>query len=271
MGGHAVAEAVPVFASPSPVINRVGVDRPWAWLARGWEDMRRASGASYLYGVLFAVLGVVMMVFAWVVGLRAVVLPLVAGFFLVGPILAVGLYDISRRLERGEAVMPRLTFAAFRHNAGDIAFMGLILMLFFLAWIRIATLIYALFFGSQPFELGAAVEQLLLTSDGLSFLVVGTLIGAVLAALVFAISAVSIPMLLDRDVGVISAVATSVVAVRENIAAMAVWAVLIVLFIGAGLVTGFIGLILTMPLVGHASWHAYRDLVAASGQGPTGG
>jgi uncharacterized membrane protein len=92
-----------------------------------------------------------------------------------------------------------------------------------------------------------------------------------LAVLVFAISAVSIPMLLDRDINVISAIATSAVAVRENPAAMAVWAVLIVLFIGAGLVTGFVGLILTMPLIGHASWHAYRDLVASAGQSSAGG
>jgi uncharacterized membrane protein len=260
-----VAEAVPVFATPSPVINRIAVDRPWSWLARGLQDMRRAGAASIAYGALFAILGLVMVGFAWVVGLRAVALPLVAGFFLVGPILAVGLYDLSRRLERGEAVSLGAALAAWRGNASQIALMGLALMLFFLAWIRIATLIYALFFGSQEFALGAIVEQLLLTADGLSFLIVGTLIGAVLAIVVFAISAVSIPMLLDRDIDVISAIATSVVAVRENPAPMLVWAILIVLFIGAGLVTGFIGLILTMPLIGHASWHAYRDLVSASG------
>lgn len=266
-----MAEAVPVFASPSPVINRIGADRPWSWLARGLQDMRRAGIASVAYGALFAVLGIVMVGFAWVVGLRAVVLPLVAGFLLVGPLLAVGLYEISRQLERGETVTPRTAFAAWRGNASQIALMGLVLMLFFLAWIRLATLIYALFFGSQAFELGAVVEQLFLTVDGLVFLIFGTALGAVLAALVFAISAVSIPMLLDRNVDVISAIATSVVAVRENPIAMAVWAVLIVLFIGAGLVTGFIGLILTMPLIGHASWHAYRDLVAAPGQPAAGG
>jgi uncharacterized membrane protein len=265
-----VAEAVPVFTSPSPVINRIAVDRPWGWLARGLQDMRRAGGASVAYGALFAILGLVMVGFAWVVGLRAVVLPLVAGFFLVGPILAVGLYDISRRLERGEPVTLGRALTAWRGNASQIALMGLVLMLFFLAWIRIATLVYALFFGSQEFALGAIVEQLFLTADGLTFLVVGTIVGAVLAVVVFAVSAVSIPMLLDRDIDVISAIATSVVAVRENAAAMAVWAILIVLFIGAGLVTGFIGLILTMPLISHASWHAYRDLVAAPGQPRTG-
>jgi uncharacterized membrane protein len=233
--------------------------------------MHRAGAASLAYGALFAVLGLVMVGFAWVVGLRAVVLPLVAGFFLVGPILAVGLYDISRRLERGETVTPRTALSAWQVNPGQIALMGLVLMLFFLAWIRIATLVYALFFGSQEFALGAVVEQLLLTVDGVTFLAFGTLLGAVLAVLVFAISAISIPMLLDRDINVISAIATSVVAVRENPAAMAVWAILIVLFIGAGLVTGFVGLILTMPLIGHASWHAYRDLVASAGQSSAGG
>lgn len=266
-----MAEAVPVFTSPSPAVNRVAVDRPWTWLARGLQDMHRAGAASLAYGALFAVLGLVMVGFAWVVGLRAVVLPLVAGFFLVGPILAVGLYDISRRLERGETVTPRTALSAWQVNPGQIALMGLVLMLFFLAWIRIATLVYALFFGSQEFALGAVVEQLLLTVDGVTFLAFGTLLGAVLAVLVFAISAISIPMLLDRDINVISAIATSVVAVRENPAAMAVWAVLIVLFIGAGLVTGFVGLILTMPLIGHASWHAYRDLVASAGQSSAGG
>ncbi|MGE5145631.1 MAG: DUF2189 domain-containing protein, partial [Candidatus Eiseniibacteriota bacterium] len=211
-----MAEAVPVFTSPSPVINRIAVDRPWGWLARGLQDMRRAGTASVAYGALFAILGLVMVGFAWIVGLRAVVLPLVAGFFLVGPILAVGLYDISRRLERGEPVTVGKALGAWRGNASQIALMGLVLMLFFLAWIRVATLVYALFFGGQEFELGAIVERLVLTVDGLTFLVVGTVIGAILAALVFAVSAVSIPMLLDRDVDVISAIATSVVAMREN-------------------------------------------------------
>lgn len=261
-----MAEAVPVFASPSPVINRIGADRPWAWLSSGLQDMKRAGSSSLAYGALFAALGIVLVAFVWVVGLRGAVLPMIAGFLLVGPILAVGLYEISRRIERGEPADIKTAVAAWTVNAADIALMGLILMLFFLAWIRLATLIYALFFGSQGFELGAVVETLFLTADGLAFLFVGTAIGAVLAALVFAISAVSIPMLLDRDVNAISAIATSVVAVRENPVPMAVWAVLIVLFIGAGLVTGFIGLIVTMPLIGHASWHAYRDLVAVPGQ-----
>jgi len=134
-------------------------------------------------------------------------------------------------------------------------------MLFQVAWMRIATLIYALFFGPQPVDWTNFVLKILTTTDGLLFLMAGTAVGAVLAVISFAIGVVSFPLLLDRDVGTAQAIATSVAATAANWRVLMGWGALIVLFTGAGLVTGCLGLIVTMPLIGHASWHAYRDLV----------
>jgi uncharacterized membrane protein len=140
--------------------------------------------------------------------------------------------------------------------------MGLVLMLFLLAWIRLAFLIFALFFGAQPPSWEHLIATLLFTTQGIPFLVVGIAVGGVLAAVVFAISVVAIPALLDREIGMLSAVVTSVAAVIENWRVMTGWGALIVLFTAAGLATFYVGLAVTLPLIGHASWHAYRGLVA---------
>jgi uncharacterized membrane protein len=143
--------------------------------------------------------------------------------------------------------------------------MGVVLMLFLLAWVRLAFLIFALFFGLQPPSWQHLIETIFFTADGLPFLIVGTAAGGVLALAVYAIGAVSIPLLLDRNVGIMTAIATSFMAVLHNWRVMLGWGALIVLFTGAGLATLFIGLVVTMPLIGHASWHAYRDLVEPDG------
>lgn len=258
------SESIPVFAGPSPKVRRIGMDRPWAWLAAGWQDLRGAPGVGLSYGVIFSAAGLVLTAAIWLLDVFYLVLPLGAGFMLMGPILAVGLYEVSRRLGSGEPVGLGLALTAWRRNPAQIALMGLLLMLFLLAWIRIATLIFALFFSQNPPDPNNFIADVFFSGESIPFLVVGSSIGAVLAALVFALSAVSIPMLLDRDINVITAAVSSFVAVRHNLAPMAVWAGLIVLFTGAGLVTGYLGLIVTLPLIGHATWHAYRDLVEVS-------
>ncbi|MFO0995885.1 MAG: DUF2189 domain-containing protein [Alphaproteobacteria bacterium] len=256
-----MSDVVSVFVGPSPKVRAIGLDRPWAWLAAGWRDLLAAPGIGLVYGAIFSGAGFLMTVGAWLVGLSYLVMPLLAGFMLVAPILAVGLYEVSRRLEAGQptALAPALT--AWRANRTQIALLGVLLMLFLLAWIRFATLLFALFFSKSPPGLDDFLLQVLNSANGLSFLVVGTLIGAGLAALVFAISAVSVPMLLDQQTNVFAAVATSFVAVRHNLRPMGLWAILIVIFTGLGLATFFIGLIVALPLIGHATWHAYRDLV----------
>lgn len=235
-----MTHVVPVFVTPSPRIRQVGLDRPWAWLAAGWRDLVSAPGVGLGYGGAFAALGLLVTFGAWSAGAPYLILPLAAGFMLVAPILAVGLYDTSRRRALGLPVDLAGAFSAWRRNPTQIGLMGVALMLFLLLWIRIATLLFALFFSRDTPSLARLVEQIFLSANGLPFLVLGTAFGAALAAAVFAISVMSVPMLLDRPVNVFTAIATSITAVRHNLRAMAVWAALIALFTTVGLVTRFI-------------------------------
>ena len=242
-------------------IRKVDMEAPWRWLTAGWRDIMRVPAFSLGYGAVFSLIG-----YALTWGLLQesyfhFVLPLASGFMLLGPLFAVGLYDASRRLEMGDR--PRLVDCcmACRRNKGQIALIGLALMLFMLVWVRVATLIYALFFVESAPVLDQFFLETLFSEKSLPFLIIGTLVGAVLALVVFSVSVISVPMLLDRNVDALSAIMTSVRAVRENWQAMWGWGCLIVLFTGAGIVTFYIGLVVTLPLIGHASWHAYRDLV----------
>jgi uncharacterized membrane protein len=245
-------------------VRLVDVERPWAWLAAGWGDLRAAAAVSLLHGLVLAAVSGALTLGLWRLGLFYLVLPLAAGFMLIGPLLAVGLYEVSRRLEQGEAPTLVAALAAWGRRPGPLAVLGLVLMLVMLAWIRIAFLIFALFYGTAQPNWTALIASIFFTLDGVPFLLVGSAVGAVLAAFVFAIAAVAPPLLLDRDIGALAAMATSAAAVARNWRVMVGWGALIVLFTAAGLATFYLGLIVTWPLIGHASWHAYRDLVARS-------
>jgi uncharacterized membrane protein len=257
-----MAEAVPVFTTTPPRVRKIELDRPWSWLAAGWRDLRRAPQVSLAYGVVFALAGYAITLGLWWLGLVYLILPMMCGFLIVGPLLAVGLYEVSRRLEAGEPVSLGAALMAWRRNGSQIGLMGIVLLLLLFAWVRLAALLFMLFFGLEPPSVAHLFAQTFLNPDALPFLIVGTVIGGALAALAFAISAISIPFLLDRpESNVFTAIATSVTAVRENPATMLFWAVLVAGFSAAGLITLYLGLIVILPLIGHATWHAYRDLV----------
>jgi uncharacterized membrane protein len=264
------ANEVSVFRHDSPRVRRVGADRPWAWLAAGWNDLRRAAPISLTWGFLFSVIGLALL---WLLHANRwynFLFPLLAGFMLLAPILVVGLYKISQQLEAGNPVTGGTPFSAWTGNAGQLGLMGFLLGLFFLAWIRLGTLLFALFFGGRPPvnmsvgppDLRQFVEQYILSVENLPFLIVSIVLGALLAFVVFSLSAVAVPMLMDRQTNVFEAVVTSAKAVQVNFTPMALWAVLIALFTIAGMAAGFIGLTVTLPLIAHGTWHAYRDLVA---------
>lgn len=250
-------------AAPGPRINRISMDAPWSWLAKGWRDMWRQPALSLGYGFAFVVISAGLTGLLVWAELFSLVLPLGAGFLLVGPLLAVGLYEISRRLEQGAPVTARDVIFVAVASPVQLAYVGVMLALIYLAWIRIATLLFAIFFGVQaipPFE--QFFPALILEPRGLALLVTGTVIGGILALVTYAATVVSIPMLLDRDVDAVTAVLTSIQAVRANPAPMLLWAWLILVLTAFGIASLFIGLIVTFPLVGHATWHAYRDVIA---------
>ena len=242
-------------------VRYIDVERPWQWLAAGWRDFMAAPLVSLLYGGVFVVGGLILTGALWSLDWLYLALPLGAGFLLVAPVLATGLYEVSRRLEIGERPRAVDAFQAWRRRPGSLAVIGLVLMFLFLTWIRVAFLIFAIFFGPESLNWSSFIETIFFSTSGIPFLVVGTLIGAGFAVIAFALSVVSIPLILDRDVGALAAMATSVSAVLTNWRVMVGWAALIALFGAAGLISFYVGLAITLPLIGHATWHAYRDVV----------
>lgn len=254
---------VPVYVNPQPAIRKIELDRPWQWLVRGWQDLRRNPAVGLTYGVLAAVTGYVLTLGLLWADMLYLILPLTAGFLIVGPILTVGLYEVSRRAELGERTTIMEALDAFRRNGSQIALMGVVLMLLMFAWARMAAIIFFLYFGLEPPSFEDLFASTFLEPGSLPFLLLGTVVGGAMAMLAFSLSVVSIPLLLDRpQANVIDAVATSFRTVQTNFIPMAFWAVLIAGFTAGGLVTLYLGLIITLPLIGHATWHAYRDLVS---------
>ncbi|MFO0291827.1 MAG: DUF2189 domain-containing protein [Rhodospirillales bacterium] len=254
-----------VFDVPSPRIRQVEIDRPWVWLAKGWNDLVAAPQVSLAYGAVIAGASLALAGVLFLLETVYLLLPMAAGFFLVAPLVAVGLYDTSRRLAAGEEVSLRAALGAVGRNRAQIALLGLALMMLHLAWVRIATLLFALFFDRTHPSWGTIIDTIFFSPISLPFLATGSVVGLGLAIVAFSISAFSIPMLIDRDTNVMLAMVTSVAAVGRNWRPMALWAALIVVFTAVGMATLFVGLVVAMPLIGHATWHAYRDVVVTDG------
>ena len=254
-------------AAPTYAVREVPFDAPYGWLAAGWRDTWRVPQVSLPYGAFVAFAALLLVVALTQVGLQSLILVLAGGFILLGPMLAAGLYETSRRLANGEPVSLASTLRVDLYEGGQLAHMGLLLMLIYLAWVEFALLLFMLFQGPQPMPpLDTFLSNLLLTPRGLGLLIVGTVIGMALAAAVFAISAIAVPLLMVERVDVVTAALTSVGACRKNPMAMALWAALIVGAMLCGFVTLFFGLVIMFPLIGHATWHAFRDLVERSDQ-----
>lgn len=254
-------QSVPVIESSltTPRVHRINMDKPWEWLASGWRDTWKTPVASLFYGIIFVVMGYVLT--DMVRESFHLALALATGFLLVGPFLAMGLYDLSRRLEKGETPSLAGSMFAWRNNGMAILLFGIAVGIIMIVWARLSALIFAVTLLSSTPTVDSTAANIFFSGDGLLFLIVFTAIGAILAGLVFTISVVSIPMLLDRQIDFITAVLTSITAVRTNPGPLLLWAALIVIFTGIGLATFYLGLAITMPLIGHATWYAYRDLV----------
>ncbi|MGF1640636.1 MAG: DUF2189 domain-containing protein [Rhodospirillales bacterium] len=256
-------------------IRIVDVDRSGHWLAAGWRDFLATPRVSLMYGGAFAVVSALLGVGLIATGLGSLVLPLVGGFVMLAPILVVGLYDVSRRLERGGEIALRHVVGAFRDNIGQLSAMGVVLLIVWFVWVEIAIFLFAIFFHQAPPPLHTFVEDVLFSLQSVPFLLIGTIFGAAFAAVVFTITAVSIPLLMDRPVDVITAIAASILAVRANWRVMFGWAAMIAVFTAGGVALFFVGLAVALPVLAYATWHAYRDLLTPelpplSGEGDLG-
>ena len=231
------------------------------WLAQGWRDMVARPSTSLTVGVIVAVVSVGIVAGLFAFGWDYLLFPAFAGFMVVGPILAVGLYEQSRRIAAGDPV--RLTDVLFVRpkSGGQILFTGVLLCLLMMLWMRAAVIIYALFFGLLPFPgLDHITRTLLTTPVGWSMLFVGTAVGGVFAAFSFAISAFSIPMQLEERVDALTAMGTSMALVWNNLPAMLMWGAIVLGAFLLSLATGLVGLVIVFPVLGHGTWHAYRAI-----------
>jgi uncharacterized membrane protein len=229
------------------------------WLGAGWRDFWTDPVSSGAYGLGMFLLSVA---FVWtlvVFGRDYVLFPALAGFLIVAPFLAVGLYEKSRAIEEGRRVTLGTMLSVHPKAGAQVFFTGLLLCLLMLLWTRAAVILWALFFGVTPFPGLADVVWILVgTPYGWTMLVVGTAIGGLFAAFAFAISVFSVPMLLDTRVDSLTAMGTSMKLVWNNLQPMLAWGAMVLVLFAVCVITGFVGMILIFPLLGHATWHAYR-------------
>jgi uncharacterized membrane protein len=252
------AGAAPARA-PFPVVRRVGVTDPFRWLALGAADFRARPGPCLFYGVCFAAMGWLLAVL-----LRpapGTMMALTAGFLLVGPFMAMGLYEVARRREAGLPCDLFATTLVWRRNIVNVAILGIGLEIVMALWARSSMMVIAIFFPRKMPSVAVLLDEIARGQE-LGFLATWLAVGAGFATLVFAFSVIAIPLMLDRGTDAITAMLASFAAFGRNVVPMAVWAAAIVSLTVLGFVTFFVGLIVTVPWVGLATWHAYRALVA---------
>lgn len=235
-------------------------------LAAGWGDFRAAPAFGLFFAGVYVAGGLFLV---WVLTASGQIwwtIPITLGFPLIGPFVAVGLYEVSRRLETGEPLhWGAVLGAVFRQKDRQIPSMAAIIVIFFLFWNFLGHMIFALFLGLTAMTNVSTSFDVFLTPNGLAMLAVGTLVGAGFALVLFATNVVSLPMLLDREVDFVTAMIVSVRSVLASPAVMLGWAGLIAAALFLSMVPAFLGLFLTLPVLGHASWHLYRRLVGGAG------
>jgi uncharacterized membrane protein len=246
-----------------PQVRKVDLGDVADALRRGFDDFAAIPSHAVFLCLVYPLAGLFLARLAFGYDILPLLYPLAAGFALLGPFAAIGLYELSRRRELGLDASWADAFDVFRSPSfGAIAALGVLLLVIFFVWIAVAQAIYVAAFGYAPAaSTPEFFHRALTTPEGWWLIVVGNFVGFLFALLVLAISVVSFPLLLDRDVGAADAILTSVRAVAKNPATMAVWGLIVALALAAGMATFFLGLIVVMPVLGHATWHLYRKTV----------
>jgi len=248
-------------APPRPVIRSITAEDVYAALGAGWQDFRAVPRYGLFFGGVYAFFGIAIFVTLLAVDWPAWILPFAVAFPLVGPFVAVGLYEVSRRRESGQRLdWPEVIGAVWRKRDSQIPTMAFIVLAGFFLWMWAASMLVILFLG----RLGAYgdLDVILGSSNGIALVVIGTIVGAVIAFLLFAVTVVSLPMLVDHDIDFVTAMVNSFNAVRQNLQPMLHWAWIVAGILFVGMLPLFLGLVVALPVLGHATWHLYRRVVA---------
>ena len=252
------------YAPPAlPAVRKIGFADLDEALAKGWQDFRSKPGHVLLLAIIYPIIGLVLARLTFGYDVLRLLYPLAAGFAFLGPFAALGFYEISRQREQGRepSWWGVLDLLRGKQRGSILALGGLLLVIFF-AWIGIAEAIFEALFGPEPVvTLSGFVREVFETPEGKRLALIGNAVGLLFALVVFSISVVSFPLLVDRDVGAPAAIVTSVKAVLKNPLIMLAWAGIIAAALIVGSLPFFIGLAIVLPVLGHASWHLYRKVV----------
>ncbi len=260
--GGALSGAGGGARAAAPEIRRITVDDITAALREGADDFRAMPAFGMAIGAFFALGGMAMLWLALQAGMVVLVFPMLAGFALIGPFAAMGLYEGSRRRDAGRSVGVGDIFSVQRATTNvNIFFLGFILLFALFVWLRAALLIYALFYGMSPLPIDALLSDVFTTARGFSFLLVGNAVGAAFAFVVFSITVVSFPYMLEKNVDPVTAVALSVSAVAKNLVPLAGWGLFVAVALAVSWAPFFLGLIVVMPVLGHATWRLYKRMI----------
>lgn len=258
-------EPLPTLRNPdrpaSPYARDLPASSALDWLQAGWRDVRMTPWSSLAYGLFLTLISYAVLWALHASQLLYLALPAISGFLIIGPFLAIGLYEKSRRQAQGQQVGFSEMLVFRPASGGQLAYAGLLLGLLILFWLRAADLLYALFFGLFPFPgAGEALTNVLTTPRGWALIATGTLVGGLFAAFAFAISVFSIPMLVSRKTDALTAIGVSFIMTVQNLRPMLAWGVIVALGLAMSAITGLIGLIVLFPVLGHGTWHAYQAI-----------
>jgi uncharacterized membrane protein len=250
-------------ASTLPNIRRISHGDVKDALARGWDDFKAMPTFAVFLVVIYPVIGFILFNLTFGYNLLPLAFPLLAGFALVGPVAAIGLYEMSRRRELGLDISLNALNILKRPAMGSIIALGAVLLAIFFIWLSSAQSIYNSIFGNpaQPPSFAEFTRQVFTTPAGLKLIAVGCGVGFLFALATFTISVISFPLLLDRNVGLSTAVLTSIKAVAVNPATMGLWGLIVTIVLIFGILPGLTGLIVALPVLGHSTWHLYRKVV----------
>ena len=246
-----------------PVVRSITAGDIAEALGEGLRDFQAVPLYGLAFGALYAAGGIAILLCLMAFGLVYLAYPLAAGFAMIGPFVATGLYEVSRRRETGQAISIGAIWATVKAR-GEIGWMAFVTLFVFVIWMYQVRLLIALLLGLNASfsSLREFITVVLTTNEGLLFLAIGNAIGAALSLILFSLTVVSFPLLLDRDVDFVTAMVTSVRAVVTSPVPMIGWAAVIVVLLAVSAIPYFLGLVVTLPVLGHATWHLYRRIIA---------